>query len=165
MKLYILRHANAEERDEAEYSDDSLRPLSKQGQKKMENIAANLKGWGVGVDLILSSPYARALETARIVAKALGLKKKQLVLTESLTPSGLPKKLITEINKKYKVDNLMLVGHEPYLSGLISVLVAGDPSLSIIVKKGGFCRLSVDELIYDRCATLEWLAAPVMLTH
>ncbi len=59
----------------------------------------------------------------------------------------------------------MLVGHEPYLSGLISVLVAGDHSLSIVVKKGGLCRLSIDKLIYDRCATLEWLAAPAMLAH
>jgi phosphohistidine phosphatase len=163
MKLYILRHAIAEERDENTYPDDSLRPLTRKGEKKMTQIAQNLAALGIDVELILSSPYVRAFETAKIVAKTLDLKPDRVVQTEHLTPAGLPNELVAEINEKYKVDNLMLVGHEPYLSSLIAVLVAGDPAVSILLKKGGLCRLSVDELVYGRCATLEWLAAPALM--
>ena len=165
MKLYILRHAIAEDRDEILYPDDSLRHLTEKGEKKMVKIAEHLKDMGIQLDLILTSPYVRAYETARIVAKTFGIKKKQLVLSDHLTPSGFAKDLITEINEIYQVENLILVGHEPYLSDLVAMLVAGDPSISITMKKGGLCCLSIDNLLYDKCATLEWLMMPAQLTR
>jgi phosphohistidine phosphatase len=85
--------------------------------------------------MILISPYVRAHETAKAVSKTFDLKKNQLMLSDNLSPSGFAKDLIAEINANYPVNNLMLVGHEPYLSDLIVVLVAGDPSMSILVKK------------------------------
>jgi phosphohistidine phosphatase len=117
----------------------------------------------VQIDLILSSPYVRAHDTARIVREAFDMKKKQLVLSDHLTPTGFAKDLIAEINEKYAVDNLMLVGHEPYLSDLIAMLVSGAPSMSVKMKKGGLCRLSIDKLVYEKCATLEWLLMPAQL--
>jgi phosphohistidine phosphatase len=165
MKLYILRHAIAEERDENLYPDDSLRHLTEKGKKKMAKIAKHLCDMGVQIDLILTSPYIRAYETARIVAKTFGIKKRKIVLTDHLTPSGFAKDLIAEINEKYLVDNLILVGHEPFLSDLIAVLVAGDPSMSVVMKKGGLCRLSIDNLVYDKCATLDWLLMPGQVTR
>jgi phosphohistidine phosphatase len=60
-------------------------------------------------------------------------------------------------------DSLLLVGHEPDLSNLISWLLSGDISLSIIMKKGGLCCLSVDELVAGKCATLEWLMSPAQM--
>lgn len=165
MILYVLRHAIAEDRDENAYPDDSLRPLAAKGKKKMVKIAEHLKDMGIRIDLILASPYVRAHDTARVVVKAFGLKKKQLQDSENLTPSGFAKDLIAEINEKYPVENLMLVGHEPYLSDLIAMLVAGKPSMSLTMKKGGLCRLSIDNLVYDKCATLEWLLMPAHLTR
>ena len=100
MRLYILRHAIAEDRDENLYPDDSLRRLTKKGEKKMVKIAEHLKGMGLQIDLILTSPYMRAHETAKIVAKTFGIKKKQLVLSDHLTPSGFAKDLIADINEK-----------------------------------------------------------------
>ena len=165
MKLYILRHAIAEDRDENLYPDDSLRHLTEKGEKKMVKIAEHLKDIGLQPDLILTSPYVRAYETAKIVAKTFGIKKKQLVLNDHLTPSGFAKDLIAEINENYRVENLMLVGHEPYLSDLVAMLVAGEPSVSIAMKKGGLCCLSIDNLGYEKCATLEWLMMPAQLTR
>jgi phosphohistidine phosphatase len=165
MRLYILRHAIAEDRDESLYPDDGLRPLTKKGEKKMVKIAEHLKDIDLQIDLILTSPYVRAHETAKIVARTFEIKKKQLVLSDHLTPSGFAKDLIAEINEKYLVDNLMLVGHEPYLSDLVAMLVAGDPSVSITMKKGGLCCLSIDQLGNDKCATLEWLMTPAQLVR
>jgi phosphohistidine phosphatase len=53
-----------------------------------------------------------------------------------------------------------LVGHEPYLSELIALLIAGDAPVRITMRKGGLCKLSVDALQYGRCAVLEWLLTP-----
>jgi phosphohistidine phosphatase len=54
----------------------------------------------------------------------------------------------------------MLVGHEPFLSQLISLLVSGDTESSVLLKKGGFCKLSTEHLKHGKCATLEWLLTP-----
>jgi len=163
MKLYILRHAIAEERDEDLYPDDSLRPLAPKGKRKMAKMAEQLEDMDIQIDLIVSSPYVRAYETAKIVRKAFELNKNELALSDHLAPSGIAKDLINEINEIYPVGHLMLVGHQPYLSDLITILVAGNPSMSVILKKGGICSLSIDRLAYEKCATLEWLLTPAQL--
>jgi phosphohistidine phosphatase SixA len=58
-----------------------------------------------------------------------------------------------------------LVGHEPSLSSLVSLLVSGDPGLGVSLKKGGVCKLSVEQLRNGRCATLEWLLSPAQLVE
>ncbi|PWH14424.1 MAG: phosphohistidine phosphatase SixA [Anaerolineae bacterium] len=161
MNLYIIRHAIAVEPGTPGYEDDSLRPLTPKGSEKMTNIARGLKSLGVCFDLILSSPYVRALETAHILLKILKMKKEQLVTTEHLTPLSLPDEVIGEINEKYyDVESIALVGHEPNLSALIGLLVAGDAGLSIEMRKGGVCFLSAENLRHERRATLEWLMMP-----
>jgi len=73
--------------------------------------------------------------------------------------------MIKEINEKYSVDELMLVGHEPSMSALTSVLLTGKPSLSINFKKGGVCCLSVENLQRGQKAILEWLIPPMISTR
>jgi phosphohistidine phosphatase SixA len=55
---------------------------------------------------------------------------------------------------------VLLVGHEPYLSGLVSLLASGGATLTVVMKKGGLCKLTTGSLIHGRCATLEWLLTP-----
>jgi len=94
------------------------------------------------------------------------LKKDDVVETEHLTPMGYADQLIHEINKKYAdLEKIALIGHEPSLSSLVSVLVAGEPDLSLTLKKGGVCRLSVGNLQYGRCAALDWLLSPSQLVE
>jgi phosphohistidine phosphatase len=162
MKLYLVRHAIAE--DSAEYEDDSLRPLTEKGREKMKKIAAALKDLGAAPDLIVSSPYLRASQTAAILAKELKYKE-ELAYSDSLVPMGEPDVMIGEINEKYSVDELMLVGHEPSLSALAGVLLAGNAEIALNFKKGGVCCLSVDDLHYDRKAALEWLITPKIATR
>lgn len=162
MKLYLVRHAIAD--DMTGYEDDSLRPLTAKGREKMKRIVTALKELGVQPELIVSSPYLRASQTASILAK--GLKyKEELLYSDFLVPMGEPSDMIGEINEKFSVDELMLVGHEPNISSLASVLLAGNTDLSINFKKGGVCCLSVDDLHYDRKATLEWLISPKISTR
>jgi phosphohistidine phosphatase SixA len=57
-------------------------------------------------------------------------------------------------------ENILLAGHEPYLSRLISLLVTGDTQLQMDFKKGGLCKLEVEKLRFGSCATLAWLLTP-----
>jgi phosphohistidine phosphatase len=130
----------------------------------MRQIALGLKELEGKVDLILTSPYARAAQTAKILGKAFDLEKERIIETEHLMPMGFADQLIAEINEKYSDEqSMILVGHEPYLSKLISVLVSGDAAMSLNFKKGGVCRLSLDKMLYGRCATLDWLLSPSQL--
>jgi phosphohistidine phosphatase len=126
----------------------------------MIKIARALSKMDLKIDLILSSPLLRARETAEIVRKQLYLKKDALVLVDQLAPLGDANQLITEIQTKYMHERLLLVGHEPDLSNLISLLLSGETAIQVTMKKGGICCLSIDQLAAGKCATLEWLINP-----
>jgi phosphohistidine phosphatase len=160
MDLYLIRHAIAEDIAGDGHGADSERRLTSEGATKMRRIAKALKDAGLAFDLILSSPYVRARQTAEIVAKVYGLKK-ALELTPELAPHGNPRKLMELLaNTHRKRRSVVLVGHEPYLSTLISLLLSGGTSLSVRLKKAGICKLTAEEPAYGQCATLEWLLTP-----
>jgi phosphohistidine phosphatase len=165
MELYILRHAIAVQRGTAGYDQDSERPLTPKGAKKIRSIAKGMRALGIDFDLILSSPFLRAKETADIVANTFKSQKK-LRFSGTLAVGGKPAELIDELNDKHNsLESVMLVGHEPYLSELISVLISGDSRVKMTMKKGGLCKLNAASLHFGHCATLEWLIAPRHLTR
>ena len=164
MNLYVLRHAIAVEPGTAGF-EDAQRELTSEGAAKMTRIARGMLTLDLQFDLILASPYIRARQTADIVAEAFNARDK-LRFTENLTPSGDGEQVILEINKRHrKNENILMVGHEPLLSSLIAILISGDPTLSIVLKKGGLCRLVTTTLVYGRCASLEWLLFPSQMAQ
>jgi phosphohistidine phosphatase len=163
--LYLLRHAIAVERGTPGYRRDRDRPLTLEGEKKMRRIARGLQALELSFDVILSSPFVRAKQTAEIVAARFQAEDR-LAFTDALAVGGDHQVLIRELQDRYaQARSLLLVGHEPSLSILISTLLGGDSSLFVVLKKGGVCKLSIDSLKYGRCATLEWLLAPNQLTR
>jgi phosphohistidine phosphatase len=159
MELYILRHAIAGVRS-ASTPGDSQRPLTVEGAEKMRRAARGMRAMELSFDLILSSPYTRAKQTAEIVANVFGLEKK-LEFSQTLAANGNPKDLVEELKRRHgKRKSVVVVGHEPYLSRLISLLISGSTSLPITLRKGGLCKLAIDALSYGRCARLEWLLTP-----
>ena len=159
MEIYILRHGIAVERGTPGYKKDSERPLTKEGEEKMHQIAEAMLGMGLQFDLILSSPYVRAKQTAQIVAGELD---EEVTSTDFLIPDANGLELIAEINDE-KPQRVLLVGHEPDLSRLISILVTGGSDATIELKKGGLCKLTSDKLTFGRSATLNWLLTPKQL--
>jgi len=161
MNLYLLRHGLAA--DESQTGKDADRPLTSKGKRKLRKIAQALEALQLQFELILSSPYLRARQTAEIVAEALNAKH-VLELTDCLTPHGDTHELFALITSRKPIPrDVLLVGHEPYLSELISVLVSGSSSLAVVMKKAGLCKLSADSLKVGRCASLEWLLTPKQL--
>lgn len=161
MNLYLLRHGLAAERDQQKFPDDSLRPLVLKGEERIGLACAALETLELSFDWILSSPYLRASQTAEIVAAKLGLRKR-LKLCDELACGGDPKALIRYVYQlRPGPVNVLLVGHEPDLSQVISLLISGGPAVAIDMKKGGLAKLVIAaELRYARCATLAWLLTP-----
>ncbi|HSL45369.1 MAG TPA: phosphohistidine phosphatase SixA [Anaerolineales bacterium] len=165
MNLYVIRHAIAVEEGTPGYESDSERPLTDKGRKKMRQIAKGLRNLGVEFDLILTSPYIRAQETAKILGDVFK-KKKKILCSDNLIPLANPELLVGEINEKHAVDGIAVVGHEPYLSSLVSLLTAENGKVEITLKKGGVCYLTADDLHHrDHRATLEWLLTPGILVE
>ena len=164
MNIYIVRHAVAAERGTPGYEDDSARPLTEAGSRKMKKIAKGFQRLGVELDVILTSPYVRARDTAKILAKQFnGMEK--VFFSENLIPPGNFESLVFEIHEKYNVANIALVGHEPMLSSLVSWLTTGTMDVRMTMKKGGIAYLSSETLFQDGRATLEWLLTPALIVE
>ncbi len=162
MNLYILRHAKAEVLDQG-FPNDSKRPLTAGGEKEMFRVAKGMREMDLRFDLILSSPFVRAKRTAEIVAEV--FKSDKLRMSKNLESGADARNLFDELKDDYSsLENVLLVGHEPDLSKLISRLSTGDEKLSLNFKKAGLCKLTVGELRFGRCATLDWLLTPKQMT-
>ena len=166
MNLFILRHGIASDPGEdglPKDLKDADRPLSAKGKQRMWRITEAMRTMELTFDAVVSSPLLRARQTAQTVTEALELRRK-LLLTDHLAPTGNPKLLIDQLNAKGpRAKNILLVGHEPYLSELIALLIAGSPTVMIDLRKGGLAKLEVEKLRFGRCATLGWLLTPKQL--
>ena len=163
MRLSLLRHGIAANRTSPGYEDDSERPLTPKGERRMRRAAKGIQAAGLSYDLILSSPYLRAKQTAEIVVQAVRTPE-GVTLAETLTPEGDARQLIEGLCAEHRErQDVLLVGHEPYLSRLISTLLTGGQNLSVEMKRGALCALSVETLRFGRCASLISLLSPRQL--
>ena len=157
MDLYLLRHGDAAEPG---MTRDAERPLTEAGTKKIKKIANGMRSMNLSFDSIITSPYRRAKETAEIVCEVLECVS-LISMSPNLVPDGEPAAILKELNEDYsRRKKILLVGHEPNLSALISVLISGRHDVSMKLKKGGLCKLFADTLRFGKCATLEWLVGP-----
>ena len=160
MELYLLRHGLAVERGAPGFDGDSARPLTSKGRRQLRKTAAAMRQMDLRFDLILSSPLLRAKQTAEIIAAELKLKKR-LKFSNALAPGGDAAILLRQLARvKPPPEKLLLVGHEPDLSRLISLLVTGDGRLQLDFKKGGLCKLETEDLCAGKCALFAWLLTP-----
>ncbi len=163
MNLFLLRHGKACARG-PKWRPDDTRPLTRDGEKKMFNVARGIQSLDVSIDLIMTGPYLRAFRTAEILGEV--FESKKLFETRNLIAEAEPKAVIDEINENFsELADIVLVGHEPFLTRLISALLSGREDLSIELRKGGFCKLSIKKLSFGPCASLEWLLTPRQLAR
>jgi phosphohistidine phosphatase len=139
LTLYLIRHARADERG-SKYPDDTKRPLIEKGFTQAQNLAEVFQKLEIRFDYVFSSPYTRAMQTARPLASC--LKGGEIEYLETLADSDY-KTLLEDINKKKSAKTIALVGHEPYLSELASYLLCNDKqTLNINFKKSAFMVFS-----------------------
>ncbi len=156
MELYILRHGIAE--DGKPGQSDADRALTAEGKKKLREALKALRRAGVSPDLILSSPYRRARETAAVAASIFGYQG-DVVETRALTPLSSPEDVWSQLRTHKNKDRVLISGHEPLLSTFIAYLLDA-PSLTIDLKKGSMVRIDIEVLGPRPRALLRWMVVP-----
>lgn len=118
--LYILRHAKSSWDEDG--IDDTDRPLKKKGINDAYHKGKNMHSRGVSLDLMITSPAFRALNTSIIVAKQLGYPLNEISINPDIYNLSLKKAthLLSKVNND--VSSLMIVGHNPELSELLNHL-------------------------------------------
>ena len=163
MKLYIVRHAIAVPRG-SPLINDSERMLTEEGTVKMEQIAAALCRLNYKPGFILSSPFARARQTAEILLHAFG-KEPEMKILPALAPSGTRQELYHAISSIFKkqIPGLMIVGHQPSLGEIAGEIAFGSSENYIELKKGGVCVIEIESLWGTPRGTLTALLSPSIL--
>lgn len=157
MELYFLRHGLAGSRRRWA-GLDSERPLTDDGKALMEREAATLEALGLSLDVIVTSPLARASQTAEIVARKVGLLDR-LVTDERLVPGFGVRELREILGDHPDAVAVMLVGHEPDFSLTVGDLIGGG---TVAFKKGGLGRVHASDASLGD-AELVWLLPPSVL--
>ena len=158
MQLYLIRHAQAEDRGE-KWPDDAKRPLTEMGTRQMRKAAKGLARLGVRLDVILASPLVRAQETAQLVAAAFD-PLPPIVTAVSLVPDGHFTGLLADLQKQARDGCIALVGHEPSLGEFASRLTKARCRFEF--KKGGVCRVDVESIPPAGRGVLRWFVTPAI---
>jgi phosphohistidine phosphatase len=138
MKIYLIRHGDAEQGSFSKRDFD--RELTSAGIEKLEKTAEGWKRFIKGFDLIVTSPYVRALKTARIIAQAYGLPEDKLI-TDDRLGCGCRTDDIINIANSLGAEKIAFVGHEPDISNHISNLVSGC-EVNVEFKKGMIAKIA-----------------------
>lgn len=155
VRVHLLRHAHAGDAFEW-IGDDDLRPLTKKGRRQCERLGAFLEEHGVRPDVIVSSPKARARQTAEIVAGVLGM----TIKTDRRLGDGFGKRELWALLDETGAREPMFVGHDPDLSSLLTYLV---DAAGISMKKGALASIDLHTKLGDGEGDLRWLVPPDLL--
>ncbi len=157
MVIYFLRHANAGQKHFSSPDKDEKRPIDKMGEQQSHDVGRALAALGVTVNVIISSPLTRAVQTAAIVSQELGHEEK-LVLDEALRPEATFEKFKALLNRYKDRAAIMVVGHDPSMTEFVNrVLSGGGPLAAIEMKKSGVAKVATD---IRRQAVLKWCMPP-----
>ena len=153
MTLYLIRHAHAVGADE-----DPLRPLSSRGRSQAVQLARFLQaGRQLHPSEFWHSPLARSRETAVLLAQGLGFAG-PLVETSGLEPEADPR--VTASALAGAPDRLAIVGHEPHLSALATLLLQARGHVPVVSLQKGAC-LALDREDGNWC--IRWLIGPELI--
>ncbi|MFZ0184176.1 MAG: phosphohistidine phosphatase SixA [Nitrosotalea sp.] len=159
MDLLVLRHGDAGKRSPS--SGDFKRTLTSEGRQEIVDLSNGLKFLEVKLDYILTSPLLRAKNTAELVAKSLKYKGKIEELN-ALKPEGSRLEFYSALSKLKRESVVLVVGHEPYLSQMISESIS-QSDCRIDLKKAGLARIRILAILPKLKGDLRWLLTPKLL--
>ena len=166
LDLILIRHARAFDRDPAAWPDDSRRPLTAQGREEFRVLAKRLGRAVRDVEMVESSGYVRAWQTAQILSEATGWPKpSRLERLEAGEGSDAERieALVRSLEAMRGIDAVAWVGHEPMLSRLAARLLTGSvDGTAIDFKKGAAIALRIQP---DARAQLLWMVTPRLIAR
>ena len=153
MRLYLMRHGIAIDREDPDCPSDPDRYLTPKGIQRTRAAARGLRALRVKPAALLTSPYVRAVQTGEIVCEVLGLDPKQLRATDALKPEAKPARLAEELGRLG--GEVICFGHAPHVDEFIAHALKATAPFTALRKSGVAC-LDIDSLAPLR-ATLFWL--------
>jgi len=161
MELYIVRHGIAVDREDPKCPADTERFLTDEGSEKSRQVAKGVVEVASVPDLILTSPYLRAVQTAEIFAEALEYSKQKIRKSDLLLPGAEPMQLFRELAKDKDLSSVFVFGHAPHLDDLIATAVGTKHHISSL-KKAGVAFVELKRMV-PPSGELVWLATPKLL--
>jgi phosphohistidine phosphatase len=161
MELYIVRHGIAIDREDPKCPADPERFLTEEGIEKSRQAAKGVAEIASVPDLILTSPYLRALQTAELFADVLEYSKNKIRKSELLLPGAEPMQLFRELAKDKELSSVFVVGHAPHLDDMLATAIGTKHHISAL-KKSGVAYVELKRLV-PPSGELVWLATPKLL--
>lgn len=167
MQVALFRHGIAENRESfvRSGSPDSDRPLTDKGTRRTRQAAAGLLHVLSAPDVVGTSPYLRARQTADIVARVCedAGRAPERDTIDAMRPGGDPREICQWLAKRPADDTAVLVGHEPDLSGFMAWLTAGSRDGFARFKKAGACLIELPGQPARGAGELQWVLPPAVL--
>lgn len=138
MKLYLLRHGQAEDRA----ATDAVRALTEEGRRQILSVAARFRGQGWPLETCLASPYRRARQSAELFLAGAALSP-PLETCELLQPECAAPELIRHLQSRPEAA-VLLVGHNPLLSECHALLRDGHLRTMTILGTGELLGLTLE---------------------
>src|SRR3989304_1937349 len=135
MQLYLMQHGLALSEEQ-----DPQRHLSPEGKAQIKRTASAMKEMGASFDLMISSPKARARESADIIAGTLSYPINEIEITDTLTPNSSPEDFIDFLAGFKDKERVFVVGHLPSLHNIALWLLCESCSINIKFEMGGILR-------------------------
>ena len=161
MQLYVVRHGIAIDREDPKCPPEAERYLTEEGVEKTKQVANGLAALGVTGDLLVTSPYVRAVQTAEIFADALDYSRQRIRRNELLLPGSEPTLLFRELVRERQASSVFLFGHAPHLDDVIGTALGSKRHLTAL-KKAGVALIELKR-ISPSMGVLVWLATPKIL--
>jgi len=161
MQLYIVRHGVAVDREDPKCPSDPERFLTEEGMEKTRQAAKGVAAVAAVPDVMLTSPYVRAVQTAEIFAEELEYAKQKIRQTELLLPGAEPLQLFRELAKDKDVSVVFVFGHAPHVDDLLATAVGVKHHITAL-KKAGVALVELRRLT-PPSGELVWLATPKLL--
>lgn len=154
MKVYIIRHAWAGERDSEQWPDDDRRPLTEEGRERFRKMVLRLREFGFAPQIIATSPLDRCRQSAEIIAEILP-NKPLVVPREELAPPSQLAGLVSW-SRDQDCEEIAWVGHDPDV-GVITARLIGDDEGRIHFAKGAVAAVAFDKKIRVGDGELRWM--------
>jgi phosphohistidine phosphatase len=158
MQLYIVRHGIAIDREDPKSPAEAERYLTEEGIAKTKQVAKGIAALGVHADLMVSSPYLRAMQTAAIFASALDYPEHKIRQSESLLPGAEPVAFLRELAREKNASSVFCFGHAPHVDGLLGATV-GAPRHITSMKKAGVAFVELKRVSPPN-GQVVWLVTP-----
>lgn len=156
--IYLVRHGIAE--DTNLLRPDSERALTQEGIAKMHLIGKRLHKMGIKPNLVISSPYKRAVQTADILVEELGYTGERFQ-DNRITPSARYEAFSALFQEYKSFREIMFVTHDPCVSFLTGQ-ICGATNYNIDFKKGAVACIGIGRQS-PPAGTLLWYAPPKIL--